>query len=173
LGKSESFSQQLDRIKFPLWAVAIVLLFANVALEWLHLHEHMPDPFTWLLVRGAFGGAMLFSVVAFGYWVLNRPSPALTYASDAILPVYLMHQTTLILAADAIVGQRWPLMLEAAVLVAAAGLAPVALYHVLVRRTPWLRFLFGLRPKLRVAPPPQPESTPDYLEKGTSVRGSP
>jgi hypothetical protein len=117
---------------------------------------------------------MLFSVVAFGYWALNRPSPTLSYASDAILPVYLMHQTTLILAADAIVGQRWPFLVEATALVAAAGLAPLALYHVLVRRTPWLRFLFGLRPKLRVAPPPppQPEPVPDYLEKGTSVRGS-
>jgi hypothetical protein len=54
--------------------------------------------------------------------------------------------------------------LEAGVLLLAGAAAPIALYHLFVRRTPWLRFLFGLRPKLRVrAEPPAAAAVPvDY-----------
>jgi glucan biosynthesis protein C len=73
----------------------------------------------------------------------------LNYATDAILPVYLMHQTVLVIVADQIVSRHWPLAAELFVLFTCTSLIPLALYHVMVRHTPWLRVLFGLR---RVAP---------------------
>lgn len=169
LGRSIFFQRRLDGIKLPVWVAAAALLFASVGLEWLVLHGRPDLNLSWLISRGLYGGAMLWGVMAFGYWALNRPSPGLTYASDAILPVYLMHQTALILVADAVVAQRWPLPLEFATLFAAASLLPIAVYHLVVRRTPWLRFLFGLRPKLR-EPTERAPPSPTEDQSGVAPR---
>lgn len=148
IGKSERFSARLDRVKFPLWGAAGALMLVSIALEYLYLHGQLSEQI-WLASRGLYGGSMLFSLLAFGHWALRRPSPALNYASDAILPIYLMHQTALVLTADAIVSRGLPLAIEFLVLLLAAAVLPLLIYHVLVRHTPWLRFLFGLRPQLR------------------------
>jgi glucans biosynthesis protein C len=161
IGKSAQFLKPLVRFKFVLWAAAATMLFGSVGLEWLYLHgrEELYD--VWLVSRGLYGGAMLWSVITFAHWALNRPSRTLTYASDAILPVYLMHQTALVVVAHTAVAQHWPLPFEMTTLFLAAALAPLVIYHVAIRHTPWLRFLFGLRPNLRegasgAAPPTQP-----------------
>jgi hypothetical protein len=130
------------------------MLLVSIGIEWLVLHGRQDLTVLWQASRGLYGGVMLWSVLALGQWALDRPSRALTYASDAILPVYLMHQTVLILVADLILTQRWPLPVEFATLFLAASVLPLTIYHLAVRRTPWLRFLFGLRPKLREAAPP-------------------
>jgi surface polysaccharide O-acyltransferase-like enzyme len=159
LGKSAQFQQQIGRVRIPVWLVAAGALLLSVGLEWLMLHGRPDLGLAWEISRGLYGGAMLWSVVAFGHWALNRPSRALTYASDAILPVYLMHQTVLVLVADVVVNQRWPMPIEVATLFSAASILPLAIYHFAVRRTPWLRFLFGLRPKLRDRTPGAPPTS--------------
>lgn len=158
IGKSDKFSRQLDALKYPLWGAAAALMLTSCALEWMFLHNELGAA-PWLGTRGLYGGAMLFSVLAFGHWALSRPTAASRYAADAILPIYLMHQTALIVTADMIVSRGWPLHIEAFTLIAATTLLPLTAYHFLVRRTPILRFLFGLRPQLREDPPlpPTPE----------------
>lgn len=155
LGKSRSFSERLLARRHTLWIAAGALLALSLTLEW-SAHLRYPNAaeaaLDWLAVRGLYGGAMLFSVVAFAGWTLNRPSRFLTYASDAILPIYLMHQTVLVLIADFVVFRGLPLALEAFVLLAATALIPLAIYHVAIRHTPLLRVLFGLRPSPRDAP---------------------
>lgn len=155
IGKNAEFSRQLGQVKFPLWATAATLMVTSGALEWMFLHNALTDT-PWLATRGLYGGAMLFSVLAFGNWALNRPSVASRYAADAILPIYLMHQTALIITADLIIARAWPLPLEMAVLLSATTLLPLAAYQLFVRHTPWLRFLFGLRPQLRAHAPTEP-----------------
>ncbi len=149
LGKSVAFQQRLGAAKVRLWLAAGAMMLLSIGLEYAMLHGADALTIAWRLARGLYGGAMLFSVVAFGAWALNRPSPALTYVSDAILPVYLLHQTMLIIVGDWVIPQHWPFGLELVSLLASATLIPIALYHLLIRRVPPLRFLFGLRPKLR------------------------
>jgi peptidoglycan/LPS O-acetylase OafA/YrhL len=161
VAKSPLFRKNLVSARWALWPLALALLAAN-----LYLLNLTPPrlgvtlPASMLALRGFYGGAMLFSVAAFGEWALNRPSAALTYATDAILPVYLMHQTMLVLVADKIVFHHWPLAAELVTLFASASLLPLAIYHVAVRHTPWLRVLFGLRPatptRASQAPPQAP-----------------
>ncbi len=154
IGQSENFSRQLNGIKVPLWVIAVALMLISGALEWLYLHGNLVAT-PWLVTRGLYGGAMLFSVLAFGHWALNRHFAGSRYATDAILPIYLMHQTALVVTADLVIARAWPLPLEALTLIAATTLLPLALYHVLIRHTPVLRFLFGLRPQLRKDPDDQ------------------
>lgn len=170
IGKNLPFLERLSAIKIPLWVAASGLLVASVGLEWLVLHGREDLRTEWLLSRGLFGGAMLWNMVAFGHWALNRPSRALTYASDAILPVYLLHQTALVLVADRVVAQHWPLPVEFAVLFLSASLLPLALYQLFIRRTPWLRFLFGLRPHRREHGEP---TKPDQSKIASSAAAAP
>lgn len=149
LGRSAVFIAKLDRAKVIVWVAAALAFALSSVLLWLHLHEYIAAQEIWLLARGSYGALMLFSVLAFGQWALNRPSPFLDYASDAILPIYLMHQTFLVVVGDLIIRQHLGLPFEAALLFASAIFLPLIIYHVLVRRTPILRVLFGLRPKLK------------------------
>jgi hypothetical protein len=150
VGKSRLFREKLTAARWLLWPTALALLALSIYLQWqTPPHLGATPPLAALATRGLYGGAMLFAVVAFGEWALNRPSAFLNYATDAILPVYLMHQTVLVIVADQIVSRHWPLAAELFVLFTCTSLIPLALYHVMVRHTPWLRVLFGLR---RVAP---------------------
>jgi glucan biosynthesis protein C len=160
LGQSGTFIAKLDAAKLKLWIAAGLTLCVSTALMWLFLHEAYHTPEIWLVVRGCYGAMMLFSALAFGHWALNKPSPFLNYASDAILPVYLMHQTSLVLVGDAIIRQRIGFIPEALLLFGAAILLPLAIYHVLVRHVPPLRVLFGLRPKLKHRPIPDAAPAP-------------
>lgn len=154
LGKSRIVVERLVAHKVTLSVLALGLLTASLLLKggYTELPTN-PDlrALEWLCVRGLYGGVMLYAVLALAAWGLNKPSKAMTYATDAILPVYLMHQTVLIVTADLIVGRHWPVFAEWATIMAATVLVPLAAYHVLVRHVPPLRVLFGLRPHPRRA----------------------
>ena len=151
IAKSDAFTAKTLNAKVAIWLTSLALLLATMVME-LKLQGASASTREWNIVHGLFGGAMLFSVLGFGFWALNKPTPTLTWASDAILPVYLMHQTVLVVVADAIVGDRLPLAIEFSTLIVTTLLVPVAIYVVFVRQTPWLRVLFGLRPHARPLP---------------------
>lgn len=171
LAKSAHFTERMLAVRLRLWTAAAALLALTLLLKGDFVDYGEPTSVAhglWMALRGCYGGVMLFGVLAFAARWLNKPSPVLTYAADAILPVYLMHQTVLVVAADAIVPRHWPLLIELPVLVAATGLIPLLLYHTLVRETPALRVLFGLRPHARDGRPREPESPqtlPDPLTR--------
>ncbi|HWA00960.1 MAG TPA: glycosyltransferase [Caulobacterales bacterium] len=150
IGKSPAFYARSMAARRNLWIAGASLFVANVAAFWIANHTAGGAPYLKAVARGAYGGDMVFAVYVFGQTVLNRRNALLTYLTDAVLPIYLMHQTVLIVVADKIVRRHWPLAAEAALLVGATGLIPLAIYHIFVRETPWLRVLFGLRPRLRV-----------------------
>ncbi len=152
LGRSAVFWDKLDAEKWRIWAVMVLLTPLNVGLLWLHLHEVMQDPTMWRAVRGFYGGVSLFGLLAFAHAMVRKPSPALRYASDAILPVYLLHQTCLVMAADLVVKQHWPTPVEFTVLFVATMVVPVTIYQLFVRHWMPVRVLFGLRPKHREPP---------------------
>ena len=67
------------------------------------------------------------------------------YLNAAILPVYLLHQTVLIVLAVALFPAQLPLWLEACLIAIGTLGISLALYELLVRRWSPLRFLFGLK----------------------------
>jgi hypothetical protein len=74
---------------------------------------------------------------------LNRPSRALTYFSEAVLPYYIVHQTVIIVAAYNLSTLHWPVALEASFIVLATVTACWISFE-LIRRAKLLRMLFGL-----------------------------
>lgn len=134
------------------WRLVAVVAGTGLCVWWMAsgaLRDSLPDPSLsrtgltylgmaapWLMIVGAVGYARGF---------LERPSAALSYLAEASLPVYLLHQTAIVVIAFHVVGTSlaWPAQ-AMLIFVSSIG-ASFALYEV-VRRISVTRFLFGMRP---------------------------
>lgn len=86
----------------------------------------------------------LLALLAWGARLLNRPWPGLRYASEAVYPWYILHQSLIVLAAYWLIplrlGPLWEPLLVLAITIAGCLL----IHELLIRRLRWLRPLFGL-----------------------------
>jgi surface polysaccharide O-acyltransferase-like enzyme len=102
----------------------------------------------------------------------SRRARAGGYLSDAVLPIYVLHQPVLVAIAFAVVS--WPVhpILKYLVITLATLVAVVMAYDLLIRRTRVTRFLFGMRaPRPPVTPAGQPPASPAEPSR-TPVRRS-
>ena len=138
IARSSSFWSKLAAARWYVWTLALALGTATYV-AWAITHGKLE--MLWL--RELFGAAMVFAALAFGAAFLNRPSAGLTYWNDAVLPVYVLHQTLLVLIVNASGAARWPVEAALPFLLISTLAVSTAIYHFVIRRTPWLRALFG------------------------------
>ncbi len=114
-------------------------------------------------------GSMLYiislSLQALGSWCLmiiffnlgrqylNFKNRFLSYASDAVLPFYILHQTVIICVGFYVVQLDLDPALKYLIIVACSFISIMGIYDLLVRRINVLRFLFGMRLKKKVNAP--------------------
>jgi len=140
-------------------AVALVLLAGNlVCRAWgLQDGQRSPGAVAYSMSAGLYGWAAILAVYGYASRYLDRPSKALSYLTEAVLPVYVLHQPILLLSAYVVFPLALPLPLEAAVLVTTTGAGSLGIYHLAIRPLGVMRFLFGLKPRPRrtaqTAPP--------------------
>ncbi len=96
---------------------------------------------SWLVIVGLLGCGKRY---------LDRTSPALAYLAEASYPVYILHQTVIVVAAFSIVGLPVAEPLQWLTLLLVSVACTYALYE-LVRRPAPTRFLFGMRGKKAAA----------------------
>ncbi len=112
----------------------------------------------WFITTGDHKDAVSITYVltflGMGMRYLNHNQPALKYASEAVLPFYILHQTVLLAVGFFVV--QWPiadaLKWLAIVIISLAIIA--ATYELLVRRINLLRILFGMKPLVVAAARP-------------------
>lgn len=109
--------------------------------------QFLSKDLVWSAVSGLYGWAAICAVCGFAHRYLNRPSALLGHLNEAVLPVYVLHQPILLLAAYHLFPLRLALPVEAAALVAITGLGSLAIYELAIRPFGVSRFLFGLKPK--------------------------
>jgi hypothetical protein len=108
----------------------------------------LTPPASWIsydIISGLYAWAVILTICGYAARWLNHPSRTLSYLNTAILPVYVIHQPILFLAAFVIFPLRYPLACEAALLTAITLAASLAIYHFLIRPFALARFLFGLK----------------------------
>jgi glucans biosynthesis protein C len=108
-----------------------------------------------LPVRSIATWCSLVAIVGFGRQLLNFGNRLLTYASDAVLPVYILHQTLIITIGFYVVQWQAPVAAKYPLVVIATFIGSLAIYE-LVRRNFITRFLFGIKMK---KPPMQQTAT--------------
>ena len=102
--------------------------------------------FTWLCVMAFLG---------YGYRYLSFVNPLLRWARDASYPVYIMHQTIIVVIGYYVIQTSWTPWTKYFVIVALTLAACFALYEGGIRRLGPLRFAFGMK-ALRTAAPARP-----------------
>lgn len=153
---NEGFWRSLQRLRWP----ALLLAAASYALlvhTWYfagHDDAHpVPEPLRqWLRVAWALDQwCAIAALLGFAYRWRDVDSPLLRYLSLAVFPLYILHQTVIVVLAHALKPLHIPAMAEAVLLVVATFALCLGAYAV-IRRVGWLRPLFGLRPAAAAAP---------------------
>jgi peptidoglycan/LPS O-acetylase OafA/YrhL len=93
----------------------------------------------------------------------HRSSRAGVYLSEAVLPVYVLHQPVLVAVAFFVVDWPIPAVAKYLLISTATLLAVLAAYDLLIRRTAPTRFLFGMRPARAQTVPSPPPGRADAL----------
>jgi surface polysaccharide O-acyltransferase-like enzyme len=97
------------------------------------------------IIDGVYGWTVVLTLIGYAAGMLDQRSRALTYLTDAILPVYVVHQPIMLVAAYLMFPLSLPVFAEALLLVLVTAFGSLAVYEVLVRRWTLPRLLFGLK----------------------------
>lgn len=129
--------------------LASLLLWGLEIASDLHRRSGAADPF-WdgiihSAVAGLYGWSVVLTLSGFAAEYLNRPSATLRYLTDAVLPIYVLHQPLLLIGAYLLFPLALPLALEVSLLIAITGGGALLLYELGIRRWRTSRFLFGLK----------------------------
>lgn len=141
-----AFAQAAERRRWPALVTGSAIA-AAFALTW-QWRGTLADPSAVLAIVNYVGfiGTWLAIVAAvgFGRHHLDAHSPLLSYLAEASYPVYILHQTVIVLLAAWIVALpiAWPLQWTA--LLMGSVVATFAIYE-LVRHSPLSRFVLGMK----------------------------
>jgi glucans biosynthesis protein C len=100
----------------------------------------------WCAISAVSTYALILAVVGYLTAWRKRPSAGLAYATEAALPVYILHQTFIVMCVFEFAHlPHWPLIVKIVLTVALSLIASLALFEFVIRRSRWLRPLFGMR----------------------------
>ncbi|MEM9301023.1 MAG: acyltransferase family protein [Pseudomonadota bacterium] len=88
----------------------------------------------------------LLAVLGWGHALLNRPFRWLPYATEAVYPWYILHQTITVVAGFHLSRLALGPVVEPIMLVAITFGGCLLLHEFVIRRSRWLRPLLGLKP---------------------------
>ncbi|HEY2676948.1 MAG TPA: acyltransferase family protein [Steroidobacteraceae bacterium] len=99
----------------------------------------------WFAVSGLYAWAAICAICGYAGQYLDRPSALLSHLNVAVLPVYVLHQPILLIAAYWIFPLHLPVAAELLLLAGITLLGSMALYETLIRPFAIMRFMFGVK----------------------------
>lgn len=87
----------------------------------------------------------IFAILGFAYKYLNKPSKALNYFSNAAYPIYILHMVFMFWGSALIVPLEIPILAKFILVLVFTSAGCFALYELVIKRTAFLRPLFGLK----------------------------
>jgi peptidoglycan/LPS O-acetylase OafA/YrhL len=143
----EGFAESAERHRAIALTVGTVLCTAFVATwQW---RIALPDPSVQLTVANYLGmlgvWTILIGMLGVGRHRLDRPSRSLSYLAEASYPIYILHQTAIIVVASFVVKTSLGGVAQWVIIMVASTVTSFAIYEV-VRRFGPMRYLFGMRP---------------------------
>jgi peptidoglycan/LPS O-acetylase OafA/YrhL len=146
LGENIGVWQELKRLRWYSLALA-VCSYVALMIVYVSLPEQPDTAFKlkayWVLSCDKW--LWLCAVLGWGHHLLNRPFRWLPYATDAVFPWYILHQTFIILGAYALTRLDLGPILEPTLLIGITVGGCLLVHEFVIRRTPWLHPLFGMK----------------------------
>jgi glucan biosynthesis protein C len=144
----DGLQASIRRLRWPSLALVGVLLVAYLFLAFQPTPATFGTPLYALIsaLRGLSAWCCVLAALGMGMQYLNFSTPFLSYANEAVLPFYILHQTALLSVGYFVV--QWPIpdLLKWAIILLASLTSIMAIYEFLIRRFNVMRFLFGLKP---------------------------
>jgi len=150
LGMDERFGQAIDRDKGLALGAAIVtdvvftVYFLGDVLEGFPRLLGFVPAFIWPEVRAFCAWCAMMALLGYARKYLRAPRPILAYASQAVLPFYMLHQTVIVIVAYLIRNWTLAVGLKYLFVVVVTFVFNMTLYEFVIRRHRVLRFLFGM-----------------------------
>jgi peptidoglycan/LPS O-acetylase OafA/YrhL len=146
---SEHLQQAVDRHRW--WALALAVVMSVITLIAVTLNlqptKFSPADIGLFFARMATAWCWTLALLGLGRRYLTASGPLLRYAREASYPVYILHQTVIVLIAFVVVGWQVNIGLKYLAILLAALVGTVLVYELLVRRYGPVRFLFGMKPQ--------------------------
>ena len=131
-------------------SVGFALLLAGYARGYLiHWLDHPAYTWDYLLFQALSGlhtWAWLLGITGIALRRLDFTNGWLDYAGEAVLPFYILHFAVILTIGVVVVQWHTAIFWKFLVIAAASFLVTCAIYEWCVRRAPWLRTLFGMKP---------------------------
>jgi uncharacterized protein (DUF2147 family)/fucose 4-O-acetylase-like acetyltransferase len=127
---------------------ALLVGLATTAVLLLALLGVVTSPAVLLAGSAVAGWCFVLSLLGFARRASLPDGPVLAYLAESALPVYILHQLAIVGIGYWIVGLSLGIAAKFVLLVLLAFAATLAVYHVVVRPLPLLRFAFGMRPRV-------------------------
>jgi glucans biosynthesis protein C len=148
---SEAVQATFQRLRWLSLAAGLVLTAVFIALFGLGAtpSELSARLVISILARIIGSWCMVLAVLGLGRAHLNRSTPWLGYANEAVLPFYILHQTVIVGVAQLVIFMSIPDLLKWVIIVPVSFAVIMALYELAVRRWNVMRVLFGMKPLSR------------------------
>jgi glucan biosynthesis protein C len=144
----EGLQKRIQQQRWISLAAGVLCFFALLAL-WASKGDPTFGSPRYLQVFGIFGisaWCWVLAFLGFGFRYLRQSTPFLTYANEAVLPFYIMHQTVLLVIGYFVIRWHIPDLLKFVVISGSSFISIAVVYEFLIRRVNVLRFLFGVKP---------------------------
>ncbi len=143
--------QRCAALRWQALGLALAAWVAMITLPlWLGATPAAREQWAWLArtMFAAMQWSAIVAAVGFARVHLDRDHRWRATLAESVFPVYIAHQTLIVLFAVALKPLRWAPALEGPLLAALTLLASFGVY-LAVRRVPWLRSVFGLQAAAR------------------------
>lgn len=87
----------------------------------------------------------LVALLSLGTRFLSFTNRILPYANEAVLPVYILHQTVIVIATFFVLKLSLSIPLALILVLISSSAGSLLIYDLIVKRIKWIRFLFGMR----------------------------
>ncbi|RZA19374.1 MAG: acyltransferase [Lysobacteraceae bacterium] len=164
LATDTRFWSWVERARWRTLAIAVLAIAVELSLRWIGRHPPegpLPD---WLLqvpwhaieriARVTYTWAALLAIFGWGRALLDRPFRGLPYCTEAVFSWYILHQTLIVALAYWLIPMRLGPVMESVLVVGGTIAGCLLLHESLIRRSPLLRPLFGVRPAAKAMPVP-------------------
>jgi len=126
------------------WVIALIVA---VLLTLVILALDTSSALLWRSLRALCAWCWIIALLGLGSRYLNFNNRFLGYATEAILPFYILHQTIILIVGFFVVQWSMGIAPKYLIISTTSFIAIMLIYDLLVRRINVLRFLFGMRLK--------------------------
>lgn len=124
----------VERERWRLFAVGVVCLLWMTQVHDTDLGRLLAACAAWGIVTGMLG---------IGSGLTFRRGPVFRYLSDAIMPLFILHNAVIVVAAFYLVPLAMPWPVKFLILFVAGSAVSLLIYQLVIRHVPPMRFLFG------------------------------